>query len=100
MVFEERGERIDDLKLILGRVAEVATLFDDDGILVRFMNRHSPPLPFFSVRDSPARRLSPGKGSGVGVRACVRACMRACVYPVRTGTRNCRTCGMGCRCPS
>lgn len=38
MVFEERGERIDDLKLILGRVAEVATLFDDDGILVRFMN--------------------------------------------------------------
>ncbi len=23
MVFEERGERIDDLKLILGRVAEV-----------------------------------------------------------------------------
>jgi hypothetical protein len=40
MVFEERGERIDDLKLILGRVAEVATLFDDDGILVRFMNNN------------------------------------------------------------
>jgi hypothetical protein len=39
-VFEERGERIDDLKLILGRVAEVATLFDDDGILVRFMNNN------------------------------------------------------------
>lgn len=39
MVFEERGERIDDLKLILSKVSEVATLFDDDGILVRFMNR-------------------------------------------------------------
>ena len=32
--------QIDDLKLILGRVAEVATLFDDDGILVRFMNNN------------------------------------------------------------
>lgn len=35
---EERGERIDDLKLILSRVAEVSTMFDDDGIQVRFMN--------------------------------------------------------------
>lgn len=31
MIFEEGGERINDLKLILGRVAEVATLFDEDG---------------------------------------------------------------------
>ncbi|MCJ1303502.1 hypothetical protein MMC08_006312 [Hypocenomyce scalaris] len=38
MIFEEGGERIDDLKLILSKVAEVATLFDDDGIVVRFMN--------------------------------------------------------------
>lgn len=38
MAFEENGERINDLKLILGRVAEIATLFDDDGILIRFMN--------------------------------------------------------------
>ena len=38
MAFEENGERINDLKLILGRVAEVATMFDDDGILIRFMN--------------------------------------------------------------
>lgn len=28
------GERIDDLKLIVAKVAEVATLFDDDGIEV------------------------------------------------------------------
>jgi hypothetical protein len=27
----DRGERIDDLKAILGRVADAATLFDDDG---------------------------------------------------------------------
>lgn len=31
MIFEEGGERINDLKLIMGRVAEVATLFDEDG---------------------------------------------------------------------
>lgn len=38
MAFEEGGERIQDLKLMVGRVADLATLFDDDGILVRFMN--------------------------------------------------------------
>ena len=38
MAFEENGERIDDLKLIASKVAEVATMFDDDGILMRFMN--------------------------------------------------------------
>lgn len=38
MIFEEGGERVQDLKLIVSKVAEVATLFDDDGILVRFMN--------------------------------------------------------------
>jgi len=38
MAFEENGERIDDLKLISSKVAEVATMFDDDGILMRFMN--------------------------------------------------------------
>eukprot|EP00775_Hariotina_reticulata_P010679 gene10679-10838_t len=32
------GERIEDLKLIMGKVAEVATIFDEDGIEVRFIN--------------------------------------------------------------
>ena len=32
MIFEEGGERINDLKVIMGRVAEVATLFDEDGM--------------------------------------------------------------------
>ncbi|KAK7607321.1 transcription factor RfeF [Phyllosticta paracitricarpa] len=43
MQFEENGERIKDLKLILERVAFAATLFDDDGISVRFMNSLPPP---------------------------------------------------------
>merc|ERR1711939_129323 len=38
MQFEENGERIDDLKLILSRVAYATSLFDEDGIQVRFMN--------------------------------------------------------------
>ncbi|OAX78196.1 hypothetical protein ACJ72_07499 [Emergomyces africanus] len=38
MQFEEGGERIKDLKLILSRVTYAATLFDDDGIQIRFMN--------------------------------------------------------------
>lgn len=35
MRFEEGGSRIDDLKLILGRVAFATSLFDHDGISVR-----------------------------------------------------------------
>lgn len=38
MQFEENGERIDDLKLIMSRVAFATSLFDADGIQVRFMN--------------------------------------------------------------
>jgi hypothetical protein len=38
MEFEEGGERKNDLKLILSRVASTASIFDDDGISVRFMN--------------------------------------------------------------
>src|SRR6266536_5747326 len=38
MQCEEGGERIKDLKLILQRVAYAASLFDDDGVNVRFMN--------------------------------------------------------------
>ncbi|KAF3903451.1 hypothetical protein ABW20_dc0103767 [Dactylellina cionopaga] len=38
MAFEENGERIKDLKVILEKVAFAATLFDQDGISLRFMN--------------------------------------------------------------
>lgn len=51
MAFEEGGERIADLKLILGRVAEVATLFDDDGISIRFMNS---PVNGDGIKDAAA----------------------------------------------
>lgn len=44
MQFEEGGSRIDDLKLILTRVVSVATLFDEDGISVRFMNDQKVPF--------------------------------------------------------
>lgn len=48
MQFEEEGSRIDDLKLILTRVVNVATMFDDDGISVRFMNDQKPSAPPFA----------------------------------------------------
>ncbi|KAF5093007.1 hypothetical protein D0Z03_002596 [Geotrichum reessii] len=38
MSFEENGERIDDLKLILSRAAFIAAIMDEDGLAVRFMN--------------------------------------------------------------
>ncbi|KAJ3171806.1 hypothetical protein HDU87_008274 [Geranomyces variabilis] len=38
MAAMENGERIDDLNLIVSKVAEIASLFDQDGISVRFMN--------------------------------------------------------------
>jgi vWA found in TerF C terminus len=38
MAFEQNGQRIDDMKAILDRVAFATSLFDDDGIQVRFMN--------------------------------------------------------------
>ncbi|KAJ3275120.1 hypothetical protein HDV01_001259 [Terramyces sp. JEL0728] len=38
MKFEDDGQRIETLKTILSRVAQIGTLFDDDGISVRFFN--------------------------------------------------------------
>ena len=51
MAFEENGERIDDLKLILQRVVFAGTLFDTDGISVRFMNSVLPENLVDNVRD-------------------------------------------------
>ena len=50
MQFEEKGERIKDLQLILQRVAFAATLFDDDGIEIRFMNQDPPANMTSNVR--------------------------------------------------
>ena len=38
MLIEQNGARIDDLRLILARVAYAAALFDENGINVRLMN--------------------------------------------------------------
>ncbi|KAL8817018.1 MAG: hypothetical protein Q9223_004069 [Gallowayella weberi] len=42
MIFDESGERIRDLKVIISRAVSTAMLFDDDGISIRFMNDWSP----------------------------------------------------------
>lgn len=51
MQFEEKGERIKDLRVILERVAYAATLFDDDGVNIRFMNSQPPPNYCDGVRN-------------------------------------------------
>lgn len=38
MKFEQGGERIEDLKMILGKVSFACSLFDHDGIQIRFLN--------------------------------------------------------------
>ena len=38
MQFEEEGERINDLRLVLSHVVDVVRLFDADGFTIRFMN--------------------------------------------------------------
>ncbi|KAL9118791.1 MAG: hypothetical protein Q9187_004654, partial [Circinaria calcarea] len=52
MAFEEKGERIKDLKLILSRVAYAASLFDSDGINLRFMNWKLTPAETERVLDN------------------------------------------------
>lgn len=51
MRFEENGERIKDLKVILQRVTYAAMLFDNDGISVRFMNSNPPSHLTNGIRD-------------------------------------------------
>ena len=51
MQFQENGERIKDLQVILQRVTSAATLFDDDGISVRFMNNNPPSHLIIHIRD-------------------------------------------------
>jgi hypothetical protein len=55
MQFEEEGSRIKDLRLILERVSFAATLFDPDGISVRFMN-----TDLSGARDQQGRPLQDG----------------------------------------
>jgi len=50
MAFEEGGERIKDLELVLQRVSHAAGLLDEDGISVRFMNSTPPPQMLDKIR--------------------------------------------------
>lgn len=45
MAFEEGGERIEDMKAVLGRTADAATLFDTDGIVVRYSTLPNAAVP-------------------------------------------------------
>jgi hypothetical protein len=67
MAFEEDGERIKDLRIILDRVAFAATLFDKDGISVRFMNSD-----LSQMRDNNGRPLQ----DGIATEAQVESLMR------------------------
>ena len=54
MKYADDGARIGDLDNILARVAEVACLFDTDGISIRAINRHEfckTPLLVLAVTD-------------------------------------------------
>ena len=49
MAFEEDGERIKDLELILKRVAYAATLFDEDGYVSKHPSTTQPLIEFRSI---------------------------------------------------
>ncbi|GAA5905640.1 hypothetical protein JCM8208_005792 [Rhodotorula glutinis] len=55
MAFEENGERIDDAKMIISKVAQAATLFDTDGIQICFLN--SPVVGQGIKNDAQAQQL-------------------------------------------
>lgn len=64
MAFEENGERIRDLELILERVAHAATLFDEDGYVSQYPNTSQPlttsrsiDIRFMNDDDTPLERL-------------------------------------------
>lgn len=57
MQFEENGERISDLKVILERVVFAATLFDRNGISIRFMNSNE--------QGDNVVAMEPGRGPSV-----------------------------------
>lgn len=69
MIFEEGGERIQDLKVIMGRVAEVATLFDEDGEHLAVF--------FCSVQCLKSRQCI----SGVPVELCMCFVCAFCLQP-------------------
>ncbi|CEQ41748.1 SPOSA6832_03484, partial [Sporobolomyces salmonicolor] len=52
MAFEENGSRIEDLKLVVSRVAQAAALFDEDGLQVKLPPPFCPGLLFTTVAST------------------------------------------------
>ncbi|KAF2468767.1 uncharacterized protein BDR25DRAFT_304751 [Lindgomyces ingoldianus] len=82
MQFEEEGSRIKDLRLILERVSFAATLFDADGISVRFMN-----TDLAQVRDQGGRPLQDGVANESQIETIMRGVQFKGLTPMGTSLR-------------
>lgn len=82
MQFEEEGSRIKDLRLILERVSFAATLFDADGISLRFMN-----TDLSTARDQQGRPLQDGVASEQQIEQVMRGVQFKGLTPMGTSLR-------------
>ncbi|KAH7552173.1 hypothetical protein BM1_09035 [Bipolaris maydis] len=82
MQFEEEGSRIKDLRLILERVSFAATLFDHDGISIRFMN-----TDLSNARDQQGRPLQDGVASEAQIEQIMRGVQFKGLTPMGTAMR-------------
>jgi hypothetical protein len=83
MSFEENGSRIQDLRLILDRVAFAATLFDQDGISVRFMN-----ADISGMRDNNGRPLQDGLATKTQIDTLMNGIQFKGLTPMGTSLKN------------
>lgn len=82
MQFEEEGSRIQDLRLILERVSFAATLFDADGISIRFMN-----TDLSGARDPQGRPLQDGVCNEEQIEQMMRGVQFKGLTPMGTSLR-------------
>lgn len=82
MQFEEEGSRIKDLRLILERVAFAATLFDADGISLRFMN-----TDLSGMRNQQGRPLQDGVANEAQIEEIMRGVQFKGLTPMGTQLR-------------
>ncbi|KAF2281104.1 uncharacterized protein EI97DRAFT_429172 [Westerdykella ornata] len=82
MQFEEEGSRIKDLRLILERVAFAATLFDADGISIRFMN-----TDLSGLRDNNGRPLQDGVATEAQIESIMRGVQFKGLTPMGTALK-------------
>lgn len=82
MQFEEEGSRIQDLRLILDRVSFAATLFDADGISIRFMN-----TDLSGMRDQQGRPLQDGVATEAQIKQIMGGVQFKGLTPMGTSLR-------------